>query len=92
MAERITEQLVTRKLELETRNKLTSLDIQLRALEIARGLTSTVEPNDMTAWYCSAYKKLGEGKYSAIASMARKGNTPKNLFSWLLKQELDKVI
>jgi len=91
MVSKITEQLVTRKLELETRNELTSLDIQIRALEIARGLTSLIEPNDMTGWYCLAYKKLGEGKYSACASMARKGNTPKNLFSWLLKQELKKL-
>lgn len=91
MITKLTEQLVTRKLKLETHNKLTSLDIQLRALEIARGLTSTLEPNDMTAWYCLAYKKLGEGKYAACASMARKGHSPKNLFSWILKQELNKV-
>jgi len=90
MVRKITEQLVTRKLELETRNELTSLDIQIRALEIARGLTSLVEPNDMTAWYCQAYKSIGEGKYTMIAGMARKGKTPKNLFSWLLKQEMSK--
>jgi hypothetical protein len=90
MVEKITSQLVTRKLELETRNKLTSLDTQLRALEIARGLTSLVEPNDMTGWYCQAYKTLGEGKYTMIAGMARKGRSPKNLFSWLLKQEMSK--
>lgn len=88
-----TRQLVTSKKELEqlvTSNKLTSLDIQVRALTIAEGLTSTEAPNDMTAWYCKAFKTLGEGKYTAIASMARKGNRPKSLFGWLLKQELNK--
>lgn len=88
-----TEQLVTSKKELEqlvTSNKLTSLDIQTRALTIAEGLTSTQAPNDMTAWYCKAFKTLGEGKYTAIAGMARKGNKPGSLFGWLLKQELQK--
>ena len=88
-----TRQLVTSKKELEqlvTSNKLTSLDIQVRALTIAEGLTSTEAPNDMTAWYCKAFKTLGEGKYTAIADMARKGNRPKSLFGWLLKQELSK--
>lgn len=89
----IKQQLVTSNLKLEklvTSNKLTSLDIKTRALVIARGLTSTIEPNDMTAWYCMAFKTLGEGKYTAVADMARTGNKPKNLFSWLLKQELSK--
>lgn len=88
-------QLVTRKQELEklvTSNKLTSLDIQTRALTIAAGLTSTTEPNDMTAWYCKAFKTLGEGRYTAIASMARQGKKPSSLFGWLLKQELNKTI
>lgn len=88
-----TKQLVTSNKELEqlvTTNKLTSFDIQNRALGIAQGLTSTVEPNDMTAWYCKAYKTLGEHKYSALVSMAKKGNSPKALFGWLLKQELSK--
>lgn len=88
-----TRQLVTSKKELEqlvTSNKLTSLDIQVRALTIAEGLTSTEAPNDMTAWYCKAFKTLGEGKYTAIAGMARKGNKPASLFGWLLKQELSK--
>lgn len=90
-----TSQLVTSKLEQGIRNsltsnKLTSLDIQLRATEIAKGLTSTEEPNDMTAWYCKAYKLLGEGRYTMVANMARKGNKPKSLFSWLLKQEIIK--
>lgn len=93
-----TDQLVTseqsNKLhnKLVTSNKLTSLDIQERALLIAKGLTSTQEPNNMTAWYCKAYKSLGEGRYTAAAKMARSGKYPKNLFAWLLKQELNKRI
>lgn len=93
MINSFTEQLVTSKKKLEklvTSNKLTSLDIQIRSLEIARGLTSTIEPNDMTAWYCKAFKTLGEGRYTMIAQSARKGNNPKALFGWLLKQELNK--
>lgn len=89
-----TKQLVTSKEKLEqlvTSNKLTSLDIQTRALVIAEGLTSTQAPNDMTAWYCKAFKTLGEGKYTAIAGMARKGNKPQSLFGWLLKQEMSKL-
>jgi len=88
-----TKQLVTSNKKLEqlvTSNKLTSLDIQTRALTIAEGLTSTQAPNDMTAWYCKAFKVLGEGKYTAIAGMAKKGNNPKALFGWLLKQEMNK--
>ena len=92
MIERLGQELVTRKEKLETRNELTSLEIQLRALEIAAGLTSTEAPNDMTGWYCLAYKKLGEGRYEACAKMARKGNSPSRLFGWLIKQELKKVL
>lgn len=94
MTNKITSQLVTRKKELEklvTSNKLTSLDIQERALRIAIGLTSTQEPNDMTAWYCKAFKTLGEGKYTAVAQAARGGTkNPKNLFGYLLKEEMNK--
>lgn len=93
MINSFTEQLVTSKKKLEelvTSNKLTSLDIQIRSLEIARGLTSITEPNDMTGWYCKAFKSLGEGRYTMIAQSARKGNNPKALFGWLLKQELSK--
>src|SRR5690606_11848815 len=88
------DQLVTSKSELvnrKTSNKLTSLDIQIRALEIARGLTSKVEPNEMKAWYCKTYKAIGEGRYTMIAQTARRGNSPKALFGWLLKQELNKI-
>jgi hypothetical protein len=83
-------ELVTSKEKLGTRNELTSLEVQIRALEIARGLTNTIEPHDMTEWYCRAYRLLGEGRYTLAAQMARKGRTPKNLFSWILKQEMDK--
>lgn len=87
-------QLVTSKKKQEqlvTSNKLTSLDIQLRALTIAEGLTSLEAPNDMTGWYCKAYKSLGESKYAALASMARNGNSPQRLFGWLLKNEMSRV-
>lgn len=94
MTERITSQLVTSKKKLEklvTSNKLTSLDIQERALRIAIGLTSTQEPNDMTAWYCKAFKTLGEGKYTAIVQAARGGTkNQKGLFGYLLKEEMSK--
>jgi hypothetical protein len=88
-----TKQLVSSNKELEqlvSSKQLTSFDIQNRALGIAEGLTSIVEPNNMTAWYCKAYKTLGEHKYSALVSMAKQGRNPKALFGWLLKQELNK--
>lgn len=78
-------------LELEINsNKLTSWEIQLRAIEIAGSLASLEPPNNMTGWYCLAYKKLGEGRYMAVANMAKQGHHPKRLFNWLLKQELNK--
>lgn len=84
-------QLVTSKQKLvSTSNELTSYEIKQRALEIGKGLTSVTEPNDMTAWYCKAYKTLGEQKYAALASMARSGKKPASLFGWLIKQELSK--
>lgn len=70
---------------------LTSSDIKLRALTIADGLTSTEQPNDMTAWYCKAFKELGESRYTALVSMAKEGRKPKSLFGWLIKKELSKV-
>ena len=92
MVDNLAQELVTRKKELAlNRNKLTSLDIQIRALGIASGLTSTEDPNDMTAWYCKAYIALGEGKYTALAQMAKKGDKPMSLFGWLLKNEMGKV-
>lgn len=87
-------QLVTSNKKLEklvTSKELTSLEIQERALLIAVGLTSTVEPNDMTAWYCKAFRTIGEGRYTAAAQAARSGKNPKNLFGWLLKEEMAKV-
>lgn len=84
-------QLVTSKQKLvSTSNELTSLEIQERALLIADGLTSTQKPNDMTAWYCKAYKLLGEGKYTALAKSAHNGRSPKSLFGYLLKEEMNK--
>jgi hypothetical protein len=91
-------ELVTSKLKLvSTSNKLTSnslssLEIKERALIIADGLTSTVEPNDMTAWYCDCFKKLGESKYTAIAKTAFVKGVPRpKLFGWLLKEEMKKL-
>jgi len=85
-------QLVTRKEKLvSTSNELTSYDIQLRALSIAEGLTTINDKDDMTGWYCKAYKTLGEQKYTAICKMAQKGDHPNRLFGWLLKQELNKM-
>ena len=84
-------ELVTSKKELElNRNKLTSLEVQLRAIEIAGDMASLVEPHDMTPWYCKAYKTIGEGRYIAVANMARKGTHPSRLFGWLLKQEMER--
>ncbi|MBH1979933.1 hypothetical protein I8H89_00255 [Candidatus Saccharibacteria bacterium] len=88
-------ELVTSKSKLETRklvtsSDLTSVQIKTRALGIADGLTSVQFPNDMTAWYCKAYKLLGEAKYAACASMARQPDVrnPKRLFGYLLKEEM----
>jgi len=94
MSTSLKEQLVTSNLKLVTRNKLTSLEIQTRALNIAEGLTSIEAPNDMTAWYCKAYRTIGEGKYMMCARSAKMPGIkkPKSLFSWLLKQEMEKVI
>lgn len=82
-------QLVTSS-KLVTRNELTSSEIRLRALGIAHDLVNTTPPDDMTAWYCKAYKLLGEAKYSAIASMARQPDVihKKRIFGWLLREEM----
>ena len=94
---RATSQLVTSETVMNERlknyltsNKSTSLEVQERALVIAGDLASIVEPNDMTAWYCKAYRTLGEGRYTMCAKAARKGNKPQSLFGWLLKQEMAK--
>jgi len=72
-------------------NRLTSLEIRVRVLELGNGLLSVDYPNDMTGWYCLCYKKLGEVKFAIVASMARQGKKPKALFGWLLKQEMMKI-
>ena len=60
-----TEQLVTSNYVTrfkQPKKLVTSLDIRDKALVIAEGLTSTTAPNDMTGWYCKAFKQLGESK------------------------------
>ena len=81
------ETLKTKKEVLST-SGMTNLQIRNRALSIADGLTST--DRDFTAWYCKAYKSLGESKYAALASMARQPGVqnPRTLFGHLLKQEM----
>ena len=80
--------VTSKKLFRATSYELTSLEIRERALIIADGLTSTVHPNDMTAWYCKAFKTLGESRYTAVANAARQGDNPKKLFGWLLGKEM----
>lgn len=85
-------ELVTSKKQLvATSNELTSLEIMERALTIAGPLASTQAPNDMTAWYCKAYRSLGEGKYLACAKAANSGRSPKKLFGYLLKTEMERM-
>lgn len=83
-------QLVTSNSKLGTRNKLTSLEIRERALSIAGELASTEAPNDMTAWYCKAYRVIGEQRFTAVASMARDVTVknPRKMFGWLLREEM----
>ena len=76
------------KLVTSCEKRLTNLEIRVRVLELGRDLLSLEYPNDMTAWYCKAYKEIGETKFGIICSMARQGRKPKQLFGWLLKQEL----
>lgn len=86
-------ELVTSNMELvPTSNKLTSLEVRIRALAIAEGLTSIDPPNDMTAWYCKAFRALGESRYTAIAKMATVNGEPrKKLFGWLLREEMKRL-
>ena len=83
------QQLKTKNSKVLSTSELTPVEVQNRALGIADGLTSTTR--DFTAWYCKAYKTLGEGKYSAIASMARQPgvSNPQTLFGYLLKREME---
>lgn len=78
------------KLVTSCQKRLTNLETRLRVLELGRDLLSLEYPNDMTAWYCMCYKELGEVKFGIICSMARQGRKPKQLFGWLLKQEIVK--
>ena len=83
-------QLVTSKKKLETRNKLTSLEVRNRALSIMGDLASTQAPNDMTAWYCKAYRVLGESRLMAITKMARDPSVrnQKRMAGWLISEEM----
>ena len=83
-------QLVTSKKQLETRNKLTSLEVRNRALSIMGDLASTEAPNDMTAWYCKAYRVLGESRLMAITKMARDPSVrnQKRMAGWLISEEM----
>lgn len=83
-------QLVTSKKQLETRNKLTSLEVRNRALSIMSDLASTQAPNDMTAWYCKAYRVLGESRLMAITKMARDPSVrnQKRMAGWLISEEM----
>lgn len=93
-------ELVTSKKELvnslelvtSLQSKLTNLEIRVRVIEIAGELACLTYPNDLTGWYCKCYKTLGESKFCAICTMARAGSKPRNLFGWLLKQEMMKAI
>lgn len=88
--------LVTSKKKLEKRNyltsnKLTSLEIRDRALSIMGDLASTEAPHDMTAWYCKAYRILGEAKMMAIVSMAKDPSVKdqRKLVGWLIREEMN---
>ena len=81
-------ELVKNKSIQRIETRLTNLEVRVRVLELGRDLLSLEYPNDMTAWYCKAYKELGETKFGIICSMARQGRKPKQLFGWLLKQAL----
>lgn len=77
------------KTQVLSTSPMTSVQIRNRVLMIADGLTSV--DRDFTSWYCKAYKVLGEGKFAAVASMARQPGVanPRTLFGHLLKQEMD---
>ena len=53
-------------------------------------LASTKAPNDMTAWYCKAYRVLGESRLIAITKMARDPSVrnPKSMAGWLISEEM----
>lgn len=91
-------QLVTSKKKLEIRKqvtsyKLTSLEIRDRALLLAGDLASVQEPNNMTAYYCKAFRILGEGRYLAVVSACRDRSirNPMHLFNYLLREEMEAI-
>lgn len=90
MATPISELVTSNKKLKQLVTSLTSLEVRVRVLEIAHGLTCTDYPNDMTGWYCKCYKELGEQRFQIVATSARQGRSPKSLFGWLLKQEMSK--
>jgi hypothetical protein len=45
---------------------------------------------DFKKWYLNAFWNLGGSKVAALAESARKGNNPRALFSYLIKQEMVK--
>ena len=53
-------------------------------------LASTQAPNDMTAWYCKAYRVLGESRLMAITKMARDPSVrnQKRMAGWLISEEM----
>lgn len=80
--------LVSSKTEiLNTQKLLTNTEVRQRVLILADGLTA----DHMTAWYCKAFRTLGESRFSAVCSTARDPQVrdSKRLFGWLLKQELE---
>lgn len=74
--------------------QMTALEVRNRALLIGAGLVSTEAPKDFTAWYCKAYRVLGEQKYMAIASAAKQPGVEnsKTLFGWLLREEMNAAV
>ncbi len=85
----------TRKKKIENRNELTryeltGLEIRDRALYLAGNLASVDPPNDMTGYYCKAFRMLGESRYSAVVTACNQPGirAPSHLFGYLLKEEM----
>jgi len=82
--------LSTKKKTLNTEvlstSSMTSFQIRNRVEEIGGDLLSA----DFIAWYCKAYKILGEMKFAAIVSMARQPGVKnsRTLFGHLLREEM----
>lgn len=90
---RTLKELVTSNKKVVIRNKLTSLEVRIRALKIAEGLTVTEPGNDWTAFYCKGFRLLGESRYTAVANMARDPSVrkPKEVFGANLAEEIRAV-